>query len=211
MAAYYATNRVKMKERMAAYYKANSDRIAPQRAKYREENREALRAGQRAYREQNSERLRERKKKFSGDNPENTKAYQDKYRRQNADVLKERRKGEYVRNKKTYEASRSRWYAENFDSDQHRAYRRAVAAARRAAKLRATPAWADLAAMRKVYEAAAYITSVAGWPCHVDHIVPLRSKLVSGLHCPANLRVLPGAENIAKGNRHWPDMPEPIK
>lgn len=69
------------------------------------------------------------------------------------------------------------------------------------------PAWANRALITDIYELARIYTEALGRPFHVDHTVPLRSKLVCGLHTEANLQILPGAENIAKGNRRWPDMP----
>lgn len=75
----------------------------------------------------------------------------------------------------------------------------------RASKLRATPVWADAEIIGALYRLArCYID--AGIDCHVDHIVPLQSKSVCGLHVQANLQLLPGRDNIVKGNRHWPDM-----
>jgi hypothetical protein len=77
----------------------------------------------------------------------------------------------------------------------------------RANKLRAVPAWANQGYIADVYRKAAIFTKRDGKPWHVDHIVPLRSELVCGLHCEDNLQVLRGNENVAKSNRHWPDMP----
>jgi len=72
---------------------------------------------------------------------------------------------------------------------------------RKARILKATPQWADLSAIRSIYETASELG------LHVDHIVPLRSPLVCGLHCEANLRMLQATDNLRKGNRWWPDAP----
>ena len=77
----------------------------------------------------------------------------------------------------------------------------------RAALLQATPTWADQKKIAEFYEAADGLSMLTGEWYHVDHIVPLQGKTVRGLHCEANLQVLPEAENIRKGNRHWPDQP----
>lgn len=75
------------------------------------------------------------------------------------------------------------------------------ASKRRTARLLRTPPWADLEAMRTIYEEAQRMTAKTGTPHHVDHIIPLQGKLVSGLHVPANLQILTGTENSSKHNR----------
>lgn len=80
---------------------------------------------------------------------------------------------------------------------------RASTMARIARLGRAIPLWANKAAIVAIYDEAN--KRGPGW--HVDHIVPLRGKLVCGLHCEHNLAVIPGSENVRKSNRTWPDMP----
>jgi hypothetical protein len=77
----------------------------------------------------------------------------------------------------------------------------------KAKKLQATPKWADLGKIVIEYELADWCTKMTGNKYHVDHIVPLKSKIVCGLHNEFNLRVILAKDNIIKGNRHWPDMP----
>ena len=71
----------------------------------------------------------------------------------------------------------------------------------------AKPAWANDFFIREAYHLAKLRTLATGYPWHVDHIVPLKSDLVCGLHVEHNLQVIPASENVRKQNFYWPDMP----
>ena len=60
--------------------------------------------------------------------------------------------------------------------------------------------WASKQEIDEIYEFASEFRS-AGFDVHVDHIVPLRGKNVSGLHVEHNLRVCLATANLRKGNR----------
>lgn len=77
-------------------------------------------------------------------------------------------------------------------------------AKRRAAKKRATPNWLTKEMRReivKLYKESILKRKATGIEHHVDHIVPLASDVVCGLHVPWNLQVLTEQKNLAKSNK----------
>lgn len=69
----------------------------------------------------------------------------------------------------------------------------------------ATPPWLSRkqkTEIRQLYEIAITMTKTTGEQYVVDHIVPLRSDIVCGLHVPWNLRVITQEENLIKSNKH---------
>lgn len=123
----------------------------------------------------------------------------------------------WVKENRDYNAERFKLWREQ--NSEHQAARlaqwaksnpekvRAKGARRIAAKLRAIPAWANPQEIEKVYADAARITREKRERHEVDHVVPLQSPIVCGLHWEGNLQILPKVENISKLNRFWPDMP----
>lgn len=110
------------------------------------------------------------------------------------------------RNRKTWKALPF-WPASLYHAGQtrkcewHYASSTAATAARRAALLNQTPPWANKGLTRAVYAEAARLTNQTGVFHDVDHVVPLRGRLVSGLHVHYNLKPIPWHVNRSKSNR----------
>lgn len=80
---------------------------------------------------------------------------------------------------------------------------RADTKARRRKHRQATPKWLNRQQktdIRAFYQAAITMSKTSGEQYVVDHIWPLRSDSVCGLHVPWNLRVVTQQENLAKSN-----------
>jgi hypothetical protein len=79
---------------------------------------------------------------------------------------------------------------------------RAKDAKYRATKLKATPAWANLEQIKRIYIACASISERTGVEHHVDHIIPLQGEAVCGLHVEKNLAIIPAQMNLQKSNTY---------
>jgi hypothetical protein len=80
----------------------------------------------------------------------------------------------------------------------------AKAGKHRASRIKRTPTWLtadDRWMIEQAYELAALRTKLFGFQWHVDHVIPLQGKLVSGLHVPHNMQIIPARDNRNKSNR----------
>jgi 5-methylcytosine-specific restriction endonuclease McrA len=67
----------------------------------------------------------------------------------------------------------------------------------------ATPPWMtrrQKSEIRSMYQAAILSSKITGEKYVVDHIYPLRSEVVCGLHVPWNLRIITQQQNLQKSN-----------
>lgn len=171
----------------------------------------------------------ERAKLWRKNNPEKAKERDAKYRLKKKEWHKEYVKLWYNKNKANvlkknkaafHNLSREQKDARNFEQKQIRVispeknkrytskWRKlnpgivtACTQRRNANKMRAQPSWANKDKIQFFYEMSAHISKISGIKHHVDHIVPLQSPLVCGLHCEYNLQVIPASENVRKSNK----------
>lgn len=137
--------------------------------------------------------------KWRKDNPDREKAYGIARRAADADRLNAVSAAWYKANKDRAVGHKAAWKKAN--PERHHACAAAGSARRRASRKQATPPWADQDVIAGIYKDAAYKQM------DVDHIVPIQSKLVCGLHWEGNLQLLTRSQNTSKCNRNWPDMP----
>lgn len=132
---------------------------------------------------------RERIQKLYIKNRKGILARQAVYRVKNKERIAAYQATYYKKNRKSILKKKVKWAMENM----HSIYTKN--AKRRANKLRATPKWADMEMIRNMYMEAAY------QDMEVDHIIPLQSNVVCGLHWEGNLQLLTAHDNRTKGNK----------
>lgn len=100
----------------------------------------------------------------------------------------ENKKKNYLCNKKTQSERYRRWQINNRDKVN------AKSSYERASKRQRVPKWVNLDEIKEFYK-----NTPQGY--HVDHIIPLNGKYVSGLHVINNLQYLSKEDNIRKSNK----------
>lgn len=165
-------------------------------------------------------KLQEKKKYY--ENLELTKQKVKAKYHKNAEKIKARRRESYQKNKEQEKAiakvRSAEWRLKNPNHANTKLVKikwkknnlgkvNAETAKRRLAKLQRTPKWLtddNYWIMEQAYELAALRTKMLGFSWHVDHVIPLQGKTVSGLHVPTNLQVIPATENLRKAYKYLP-------
>ena len=149
------------------------------------------------YRCKNCEKLQGQKyrKEYYIKNKEKMLSYSKEYYRNNSEARKEYNREWNRKNKKYRQLYRKIYYLNNKDLFL------SWTAKRKAATLQRVPLWQTEEHASLILDF--YKNCPEGY--HVDHIVPLQGKLVSGLHTIENLQYLPATENLSKGNSFDPE------
>jgi len=189
----------KCKDCHAQYNRANKESRSANARKYYASNKERYSELGRAWREKNAARKSATTKSWNEANRERISILARKRYTENYERESNRAKLWNSLNKDRATANRKAWKESN------PAKRTADMRMYQSRKIRATPAWADRSKMEEFYAEALRLKNATGESYHVDHIVPLRSKLVCGLHNQFNLRTILGIENMRKNNRYCPD------
>jgi hypothetical protein len=167
-------------------------------------NRERIRARKAA----NRQGILAKQKEYRDAHKEEMRQYGFVWREKNREIIAVKRAACRALNKEKANATRAKWRAARRAAGIHVKRSNASTARRRKKRTnflrRATPAW--LTAEQKQQIVDLYLLSGRIGVSNVDHIVPLCSSEVCGLHVPWNLRVITDAENVDKSNgQHEPN------
>lgn len=171
----------KNREFMKNRYRNNKKKLAAESRAYHHANKLSISEKHKKYRIENKEHLDRYHRDWMDNNAEHVSKYQSEYREKNKEILREYNKRYYLENRHLYSA-----------------YRRK----RQAAEMQRAIPLSDSHTRELIhlYEQCSLLRNL-GYDYHVDHVVPLRGKSVSGLHVPWNLQVIPADINRSKGNR----------
>lgn len=179
-------------------------------AKYRLNNVEKERIRHAKYHVENKITINARISQWSKNNPEKRNKISNRFYYNNKESEQLRHLIWRTKNPERHKENSRLWRLKNIDAarsydslyaKENKDKCNAKNSKRRAILLKATPLWADFEKISQIYFESSKISQQTGIIHHVDHIIPLKSKLVCGLHCEANLQIIKASENLKKHNK----------
>ena len=158
----------------------NGERVEQQRTRYRKNNPDKVKQSNKQWCESNPDYHNQHYK----DNPEYYEQYSEAYREANREYYKQ------------YQVQ---YRKDNPDKLS------VLSSKYRAAKIQAIPKWYEEKQVELLYKKCKELNNRWKVNFQVDHIIPLNSKTVCGLHCWNNLQLLEGTDNSSKNNRYHCD------
>ena len=149
-------------------------------------------------------------------NADKCRAISKQYREKNKEEISKDAANRYAKNKKEYKIKAKHWANKNpekrlqinkkyREKNRHKVVKWACES--RAKRLKRRPAWGQNG-ISEIYALAEWLNNATrgysgrgkfqSW--HVDHVLPLCGKRVSGLHVFLNLQVIPASDNLSKRN-----------
>lgn len=153
------------------------------------------------------EHISKTRKAYRDLNRDKLKVIKAEYYKKNSEVIKERVRKRYFNNhevcRETNNLSVAKWSKNNPDKNCEKTSNY------RARKINAMPKWLSKEAVSKIkalYKHCRKVSILTGIRHEVDHIVPLTSDVVCGLHVPWNLQIITKELNLQKSNKLYEDM-----
>lgn len=180
------------------YYESNKSSILLKSKEYRLKNKNSIAEKKKQYAEKNKDVIREYKKKYHVDNREKILEKVKTYCENNKDKVQQK-SHEYRLRTKEKKAEYDRWF-----SSVNKDYRNSLKTANRAKRIKRWVEWdtelTDLVC-KEAYDLCDRLQLLTNHRWHVDHVVPLCGKKVSGLHVWNNIAVIPASVNLSKNNK----------
>ena len=212
-AEWHQLNKARLNANARIDYKENKEKYAKLGKQRYQEKKEIITKQNKEWAKKNPEKVKAIKKKWA-DNPKNKiakRAYKKQYRLENIELIKQQAKKYNAKNRSSILKKKKEHYERNkngsikaYNEQDYVRARQTEGKSRyklqksRTSKFELNNAKNTL----KVFELSRKKTIETGRQHHVDHIVPLRGKGVSGFNVAGNLRVVLAHTNISKNNRY---------
>lgn len=158
---------------------------------WREKNNEYILKIRKIYHIENANRINAKSRKWYRENTERSKANSKQYQETHKEEIQRLRAEYYQENKQRLSQQNAEWRKNN------QKLMNSYLQKYNLAKLKRTPVWADIDAIKEFYK-----SCPDGY--EVDHIHPIQGKLISGFHVLENLQYLTTSENQKKSAKFKP-------